>query len=247
MPKQVKARTAQDEREERAVRKLARSQHAPADWIWHARMVVESWAGKTPDQIAAELHCHPQTVRIHVARFNQQGIDGLGVQPGSGRKPRLTEAERSIIVALPSKPPPGRLMTLEDGTMVARDESGSAQWSLDALALAAKEAGIRVKRSQIRRILLKEGVRWRQTHSWGTPRDKDFVSKERRSSPTTPSHQWDRRPFALTNSARSFPAPLTRPLAGRRMAIASRLPWTTGADQRKPGSMERCGYAMARC
>ena len=55
--------------------------------------------------------------------------------------------------------------------MVARDESGSAQWSLDALAQAAKEAGIRVKRSQIRRILLREGVRWQQTHSWGTPRD----------------------------------------------------------------------------
>ena len=111
MPKQVKARTPQDEREARAVRKLARSHHAPADWIWHARMVVESWAGKTPDQIAAQVHCHPQTVRVHVARFNQRGIDGLGVQPGSGRKPRLTEAERSVIVALPSQPPPGRLVT----------------------------------------------------------------------------------------------------------------------------------------
>src|SRR6266849_149058 len=187
MPKQVKARAPQNEREERAVRKLARSHHAPADWIWHARMVVESWAGKTPDQIAADLQCHPQTVRLHVARFNQQGIDGLGVQPGSGRKPRLTEADRSGIVALPSQPPPGRLVTQRDGTMVARDENGSAQWSLDALAQAtrdengsaqwsldalaqaAKEAGIRVKRSQIRRILLKEGVRWRHTHSWGTP------------------------------------------------------------------------------
>ena len=202
MPKHVKARAAQDEREERAVRKLACSQHAPADWIWHARMVVESWAGKTPDQIAVELHCHPQTVRIHVARFNHQGIEGLGVQPGSGRKPRLTEAERSVIVALPSQPPPGRLVTQRDGTMVARDESGSAQWSLDALALAAKEAGIRVKRSQIRRILLKEGVRWRQTHSWGTPRDKDFVPKERRSSPIIPSHPKGRRPSVPMNSAR---------------------------------------------
>ena len=95
MPKHVKARASQDEREERAVRKLARSRHAPADWMWHARMVVESWAGKTPDQIAQEMHCHPQTVRLHVERFNQQGIDGLGVQPGSGRKSRLTEAERA--------------------------------------------------------------------------------------------------------------------------------------------------------
>ena len=89
-------------------------------WWWKAGRV------RTPDQIAVELHCHPQTVRMHVARFNQRGIDGLGVQSGSGRKPRLTEAERSVIVALPSQPPPGRLVTQRDGTMVARDESGSA-------------------------------------------------------------------------------------------------------------------------
>jgi hypothetical protein len=59
--------------------------------------------------------------------------------------------------------------------MVAREEEGEAQWSLDALARAASAAGIPVKRSQIRRILLRERVRWRNTHSWGTPRDKDFA------------------------------------------------------------------------
>jgi len=138
----------------------------PPIWIWHARMVVESWAGKTPDQIAVALHCHPQTVRMHVARFNQQGIDGLGVQSGSGRKPRLIEAERSVIVALPSQPPAGRLVRQRDGTMVARDESGSAQWSLDALAQAAKEAGIRVKRSQIRRVLATWDIRSQKTTSF---------------------------------------------------------------------------------
>ena len=47
MPKHVKARTAQDEQEERQIRKLARSHHTPADWKFHAQMVVESWAGKT--------------------------------------------------------------------------------------------------------------------------------------------------------------------------------------------------------
>jgi hypothetical protein len=46
MPKQVSARAAQDEREERQVRKLTRSHHAPADWKFHAQMVVESWAGR---------------------------------------------------------------------------------------------------------------------------------------------------------------------------------------------------------
>src|SRR5258708_9225081 len=41
MPKQVQARAAQNEEEERQVRKLARSHHAPADWKFHAQMVLE--------------------------------------------------------------------------------------------------------------------------------------------------------------------------------------------------------------
>jgi transposase len=194
MPKHVKARAAQEEQEERTVRKLARSHHAPADWKFHAQMVLESWAGKTPDEIAAELDCHPQTVRLHLARFNAEGINGLGMRPGSGRKPRLTEQERSRILSFGKQPPPGRLERRTSETLEARDEEGSAQWSLDALTEAAHAAGIQVERSQIRRIYLREGVRWRRTHSWGTSDDKDFVPKEQRSSSTTPSHLKDRRP-----------------------------------------------------
>ena len=200
MPKQVKARTAQDTQEERQVRRLAGSHHAPADWKGHAQMVLLSWAGKTPNEIAAELDCHPQTVRIHLKRFTLEGVAGLGMRPGSGRKPRLTERERSRILALVKQAPPGHLETQADGAMVARDEQGSAQWTLNALAQAAKEAGIGVKRSQIRRIYLREGVRWRHPHSWGTSDEKDFIPKERRSSPTTPSRPRGRRPSAPTNS-----------------------------------------------
>jgi transposase len=201
MPKRVQARAAQEEQEEHQVRKLARSHHGPADWKFHARMVVESWAGKTPNEIATELKCHSKTVRIHLARFNSGGISGLGMRSGSGRKPRLTERERSRILALVKQPPPGRLERRAD-ELVARDEQGSAQWSLDALTEAAHAAGIRVERSQIRRIYLREGVRWRHTHSWGSSDDPDFVPKGRRSSPTTPNHPRGRRPSAPTNSDR---------------------------------------------
>ena len=200
MPKQIKARAAQDPQEELLVRKLAGSHHAPADWKVHAQMVLLSWAGKTPNQIAAELGCHPQTVRIHLKRFTLEGVAGLGMRPGSGRKPRVTERERSRILALVKQAPPGHLETQADGTMVARDEAGSAQWTLNALAQAAKEAGIQVKRSQIRRIYLREGVRWRRSHSWGDSSDPDFVPKGRRSSATTPNHPRGRRPSAQTNS-----------------------------------------------
>jgi len=201
MPKHLQARAAQDEREERQVRKLAGSHHAPADWKLHAQMVVESWAGKTPQEIASTLSCHPRTVRLHLNRFNAQGVSGLGMREGAGRTPRLTEQERSRILALAKQPPPGKLERYAE-TLEARDETGSAQWSLDALTEAAHAAGIQVERSQIRRIYLREGQRWRRTHSWGSSDDKDFVPKERRSSPTTPSRLRDRRPFAPTNSDR---------------------------------------------
>jgi len=199
MPKQVKARAAQDPQEERQVRKLAGSHHAPADWKVHAQMVLLSWAGKTPKEIAAELGCHPQTVRIHLKRFTFAGVAGLGMRPGSGRKPRLTEQERSRILALVKQAPPGHVETQADGTLVARDEEGSAQWTLNALVQAAKAAGIGVKRSQIRRIYLSEGVRWRHTQSWGDSSAPDFVPKEQRSSATTPRRPRGRRLSAPTN------------------------------------------------
>lgn len=164
-------------------------------------MVVESWAGKAPQEIAVTLSCHPRTVRIRLNCFNGEGINGLGMREGGGRKPRLTEQERSRILALVKQPPPGKLERYAE-TLVARDETGSAQWSLDALTEAAHAAGIQVERSQIRRIYLREGKCWRRTHSWGSSNDKDFAPKEQRSSPITPSHPWDRRLSAPTNLGR---------------------------------------------
>jgi transposase len=162
-------------------------------------MIAQSWDGERVETIAQALHCSAQSVRRRFHRFEMEGIEGLGDRPKAGRPRRLTAVDDSQLIALVHQPPPGRLVTREDGTMVAREEEGEAQWSLNALAEAAKEAGIPVKRSQIRTILLREGVRWRQTHSWGTPRDKDFVPKGQRSSPTTPSHPKGRRPSAATS------------------------------------------------
>ena len=61
-----------------------------------------------------------------------------------------------------------------------------AHWTLDTLAEAAQAEGIAVGRSQVRRILLAERVRWRRTRSWATSTDADFVPKGPRSSPATP-------------------------------------------------------------
>jgi transposase len=187
MPKLLHARPAQDASEARQLRKLARSRHGPADWIRRARMIVRSWDGARTTAIARELGCHPQTVRERLVRFNAEGLEGLGDRPGAGRKPRLTEAERSTLVALARSTPPGRPTTWPDGTLAPTDArpQAAAHWTLDRLVSAAQERGIVVGRSQVRRILRKEGVAWRGTRSWTTSTDPDFAPKGRASSAST--------------------------------------------------------------
>ena len=203
MPKLLHARPALDETEDRQVRKLATSHHAPADWIWHAKMIVRSWAGARTSTIAQELGCHIQTVRERIQAFNARGLDGLGMKPGSGRKPRLTEAECSALIALARTTPPGKLVPEPDsGELQAHDEEGAAEWTLDALAEAARSQGIQVARSQVRRILVAERVRWRRTRLWATSTDPDFAPKGRRSSPSTPRRRRERRSSVSTSSGR---------------------------------------------
>jgi transposase len=180
------ARPPLDEKEEREIRKLAGSRHAPGDWILRARMIVRSWEGKRTTAVAQELGCHPQMVRERIVRFNGEGVYGLPDRPGAGRKPRLTEQERGILIALARCTPPGKSVQMGD-ELRAREPDKEAQWSLDALARAAHEKRITVKRSQIRHILLREGVRWRHPRSWAESTDPEFVPKGQGSSPSTPT------------------------------------------------------------
>lgn len=201
MPRLLRARAPQDAAEEGTVRRLAASRHAPADWRARARMVMRSWAGLRTIRIAAELGCHPQTVRERLTRFNVEGLDGFGDRPGGGRPSRLTEAERSTLIALARSTPPGRLVRRGDG-LAAADEAGAARWTLDSLAAAAGARGVRVGRSQVRRILRREGVRWRRTRSWATSADPEFAPKGPASSRSAPAPRRARRSSTWTSSGR---------------------------------------------
>jgi len=201
MPKHLAARPALNEAEARQVCKLAQSTHAPADWIFHAKLVVRSWQGQRTHQIAEVLGCNPQTVRERLHAFNDRGVDGLGMKPGSGRKPRLTEEERSLIRALVKRPPPGKPTDERTGELAAPDPDAEAEWTLDTLTASARQRGIQVARSQVRRIFRREGVRWRRTRSWATSKDPDFAPKGPGSSRSTPRHPRAQRSSASTNSA----------------------------------------------
>ncbi len=196
MPKHVSARRPLDGLEERHVRQLSHSVHAPADWIFHAQIIVRSWDGQRTRQIAQALGCHPQTVRERVHAFNQRGFEGLGMQPGGGRKPRLTQLERSTILALVKLPPPGKPTYELTGELTAPDPEAEPEWTLDTLTAAAQAQGIQVARSQVRRIFRREGVRWRRTRLWATRKDLDVAPTGRRSARSLP-----RRPRARRSSA----------------------------------------------
>ena len=180
------ARPPTDPTEERRIRQLAGARHAPASWLQRARIITLSWDGAQVSQIAAQLGCHPRTVYRWLHRFNTGGIDDLGDLPRSGRPRRLGELERGQIIALAASDPPGRLVRQPDGTLAAADEQQPGQWTLDALAEAAQAQRIAVGRSQVRRILVAEGMRWRTVRSWSRSGDPQFAPKERRSSPSTP-------------------------------------------------------------
>jgi len=188
MPKILRARQPFDEKGERQVRRLAGSRHGPADWILRARIVTRSWDGQRVDTIASDLHCGAQTVRRCLHRFNEEGFEGLGDRPRPGRKPRLTAIERRHILALASRPALGHVERKLDGTLEAQDGHAPVQWSLDALTEAAQAAGIQVQRSQIRRILQREGIHWRHMQHVGTNSDPHIASKGQQSFRSTPGH-----------------------------------------------------------
>ena len=192
MPKFVRARPPLDDSEGRKIRGLAGARHAPADWIERARIIALSWDGLAVPAIAARVGCHQNTVRRWLHRFNAAGLDGLGDRPGAGRKRRITEAQRSAIIALARSEPPGQLARDGAGELSADDERGPAQWTLETLAQTARDAGIAVGRSQVRRIL------WQRRCAGGGP-------AAGRPAPTRSSPQKDRGHRSSTPPRRRAP------------------------------------------
>jgi transposase len=166
--------------EERAkIERLSRSQTAPVRLALRAKIIKLSTEGKTIPAIARELGlCEPAT-RQWVCRFNEQGLEGLEDQPRSGRPPTYTEGKRSRVIAkarsLPPKP---------EGAEVPP----TCHWTLDGLALQLNEEGLPIRRSQIRRILKAEHVKWQKPRSWLESDDPEFAEKRGPSSASTPIH-----------------------------------------------------------
>ncbi|MEV1023040.1 helix-turn-helix domain-containing protein [Streptomyces sp. NPDC050264] len=127
------ARPCRDEEEQRVVHQLVRARKAPRDLAVRARMVQLSWSGQRVPTIADTLGCSAKTSRCWLHRFNCRGIAGLEDLGGQGRKRRITEQERSRVIALVKTLPPGRLRWEPVDELWAPDELGPAEWTLSTL------------------------------------------------------------------------------------------------------------------
>ena len=199
MPKYLTARPPLDATEERHVRKLTHSVHAPADWIFHAKMVASSWDGLRTRQIAEALGCHPQTVRERLQAFNERGFKGLGMKPGGGRKSRLTEHERSTILYLihfphRANPPMNPLASCTSMIPKARSNGRSMPSRPWPAKRGSRWPAVKSGASSAKK------VRWRHTRLWASSKDPDFVPKGQRSSASTPLHPKEPPSSVSTNS-----------------------------------------------
>src|SRR5215207_3872654 len=146
---------------------------------------------------------------------------------------RAGTLEDHRIIALVAKNPPGKLLTEPDGVLGAEDETKAAYWTLDTLAESAWEIGIEIGRSQVRRILLREGVRWRNTRPWAQSSDPEFAPKGRGSSNSTPTRRRTPQWSAWTSSALLLRVPFLRLRDGRRTDTASKRLWNTALRPRQ--------------
>ena len=140
--------------------------------LLYARPPVDAAEERTIRKLAGARHAPGDWIRR--ARMIAGSWDGLGTTQIADRLGCHPQTVRE------------RLHQGGEGLLPPAQPEAPAHWTLDALAAAAQAEGIRVGRSQIRRILLAEGTRWRRTRSWTTSPDPEFAPKGRRSSPATP-------------------------------------------------------------
>jgi transposase len=166
--------------EERAkIERLTRAQSAPVRLVSRARIIKRAADGVTVPSIAQELGVSQKMVRLWLKRFEQEGVAGLDDAPRAGRPRTYTEAYYGQVIALarglPPKPAEGQLPP-------------TCHWTLDRLQQVLAQQSVPIKRSQIRRILKAEHIKWQKPRTWLESDDPEFAKKRGSSSGSTPLH-----------------------------------------------------------
>lgn len=158
---------------------IARAKTAPVRLVERARIVLLSIAGLTVPTIAAQVGVSEKTARQWIKRFTAAGLAGLDDAPRAGRPPTYAEDAQSLVIAKARSLPP----KLTDAAMAP-----TCHWTLDRLTEELHKDGVPIKRSQIRRLLRAEHIKWQKPRTWLESDDPAFAEKRGPSSDFTPIH-----------------------------------------------------------
>jgi transposase len=158
------------------IERLTHAQTAPVRLARRACIIALAATGLTAPVIAGQLQQSEACVRRWIERFNAAGLDGLDDAARSGRPRTYPEDASSRVIAkarsLPPKP--------------AAEQEGevppTCHWTLDRLQAELAKDGIPIKRSQIRRLLKAEHIKWQKPRTWLESTDPDFAEKRGASS-----------------------------------------------------------------
>jgi transposase len=168
------------EEERTKLERLAHAQTAPVRLARRAQIIQLAAAGLTVPAIAAQVRRSEQCVRQWMERFNQAGLAGLDDAPRAGRPRTYTEDTYSRVIAkargVPPKPSEG-------------DVPPTCHWTLDRLQHEVAKDGLSIKRSQIRRILREEHIKWQKPRTWLESDDPAFAAKRGRLFTATRTHR----------------------------------------------------------
>lgn len=171
-------RVRQVTEDERAkLERLARAKSAPVRLVERARIVQAALAGRSAPQVAAEIGVAAATARQWIARFNAGGLDGLDDAPRAGRPVTYADDVQSRVIAKARGVPP---------KPEGQEVPPTCHWTLDRLEAELHKDGVPIKRSQIRRLLKAEHVKWQRPRTWLESADPDFAEKRGASSGSTP-------------------------------------------------------------
>jgi transposase len=154
--------------EQTKIERLVHAQSAPVRLVRRARILHLAAEGLSVPTIARHLSVSEKAVRQRLKRFAAAGLEGLEDAPRSGRPRTYRPDETNQVIAkarsLPPKPAEGEVPP-------------TCHWTLDRLQAELAKDGIAIKRSQIRRILRAEHLKWQKPRTWLASTDPHFAAK----------------------------------------------------------------------
>ena len=137
---------------------MSRSTSLPERQVIAAKGLVMAAEGVATIEVARRLSVSPDRVRRWRARFEKEGIAGVGqIAPGRGRKPSLPEGTVAKIVRV---------------TRTERPIDGSTHWSTRTLA-----EDLKVSRETVRRVWADHGLKPWRSDTFKLSNDPRFEEK----------------------------------------------------------------------